>query len=98
MAIIVEEERSKVNIVRLLGWLGVIVVIGVSIYYIFFVTPELVVLPQPPSLTTITPLSTISLHPESVLNSPGYTSLKTPGFALPDGHAPAGRPNPFVSP
>ncbi len=100
MAIVVEEERSKVNIVRLAGWLTVIVVIGAAIYYVFFVTPELVVLPQPTSLNTITPLNTISasLHPETVLNSPGYTSLKPPSFALPDGHAPAGRPNPFIAP
>ncbi len=100
MAIIVEEERSRVNIVRLLGWIAVLAIIGIAVYYIFFVTPELVILPQPSSLNTINPLGSIanSVNPEGVLNSPAYTSLKSPPVELPKPNVAAGRTNPFVPP
>ena len=98
MAIIVEEDKRKVNIVRIAGWIAVILVIGIAIYYIFFVTPESIILPQPAGLNSITPLASISLHPETVLNSPGYTALKVPNFPLPNAQAPAGRTNPFITP
>jgi hypothetical protein len=100
MAIVVEEERSKVNIIQLLGWFTVLGVVGASLYYLFFAAPDLVVIPPPPSFTAVAPLSSISVSPESVLNSPAYTALKAPPFPLPTPQGPAqvGRVNPFVAP
>lgn len=100
MAIVVEEEQNKVNLMRLGGWLAILIAFGAAIYYIFFAAPELVVISPPASLTTITPIAQVALHPEDVLNSPSFTALKAPPFALPSpaGPAPVGRPNPFISP
>ena len=100
MAIVVEEEKSRVNIVSLLGWLSVIAVIGVAIYYIFFVTPESVIIPPPAGFQNITPIAQVTLHPEDVLNSPSFVSLQSPSFPLPTPQGPAGvgRSDPFLAP
>ena len=37
MAIIIEEEKKGSNVFVFLGWLVVIAIIAVAIYYIFFV-------------------------------------------------------------
>ena len=100
MAIIVEEEKSKVNLVSLGGWLGIVVLIGVIVYYVFFAAPELVVIAPPASFQAITPISGANLHPEDVLNSQAFTTLKPPPFPLPtpQGPTPVGRPDPFLFP
>lgn len=100
MAIIVEEEKNKVNLIRLGGWLVILVVFGAAIYYVFFAAPELVIIAPPPSFSMIAPITQVALHPEDVLNSPAFTALKTPPFALPtpQGPAPVGRSNPFIAP
>jgi len=99
MAIIVEEEKSGVNLVRLIGWLGVLGVVAASIYYVFFAAPELVTIKPPENFANITPIATITLHPENVLNSQTFQALKSPPFPLPTGKGPAavGRTNPFIS-
>jgi hypothetical protein len=98
MAIIIEENKNKVDGVRLLGWLGIIIVIGAAIYYLFFAAPEAVVISPPANFTEIAPLAQVNLNPEDVLNSAAYTALKAPPFALPTPQGPAsvGRPDPFV--
>ncbi len=98
MAIVVEEEKSRANPGRLFGWLGVIVILAVAVYYILFAAPELVVIPPPAGFATIAPISSASLHPEDVLNSPTFRALSQPSFSLPTSTGPAGvgRPNPFL--
>lgn len=100
MAIIVEEEKNGVNLVRLLGWLGVLGVIASAVYYVFFAAPELISIKPPENFTNITPIAAITLHPENVLNSQTFNALKPPPFPLPTAKGPAGvgRANPFVSP
>ena len=100
MAIIVEEDKNKVNVVRLLGWVAIFIVIGISVYYVFFAAPDLVTITPPPGFATIEPISQVSLQPSDVLNNATFQSLQQPTFALPTPSGPAGvgRSNPFVSP
>ena len=100
MAIIVEEEKNRVNLMKLLGWLAILGVVAVAIYYIFFAAPELVVIQPPAGFQNIAPISKANIHPEDVLNNTKYTSLKAPPFPLPTPQGPTslGRQNPFITP
>lgn len=100
MAIIVEEEKKGADYLRIFGWVAVIGVVGAAAYYLFFTAPELVIIQPPADFQVITPISQISLHPEDILNSPGYQSLKAPTFSLPTQQGPGavGRSDPFITP
>lgn len=99
MAIIVEEERNKTNYVRLLGWLGILVVFGATIYYIFFAAPELAIIQPTGNLNTIVPFASISLNPQEVVNSAAFQSLHpSVPHPTPSGPAGVGRTNPFIPP
>ena len=101
MAIVVEENnKNRANLVRILGWVGILVLFGAAIYYVFFAAPEVVVISPPANFQYVTPLASATLHPEDVLNSPGFQSLKSPSFPLPTAQGPAGvgRSDPFLSP
>jgi hypothetical protein len=100
MAIVIEEEKSRANIVNLIGWLAVTAVVASAVYYMFFAAPNLVIISPSGDFQTIAPIAQISLHPEDVLNSPAFQALKVPAFALPTPQGPAavGRQNPLTSP
>lgn len=100
MAIIVEEEKSNINLVRIAAWGTIIVIICVAAYYILFASPELIVISPPAGFERIAPVSQFKLQPEEVLNSPAYQILKAPSFPLPTPTGPAavGRLNPFIAP
>ena len=100
MAIIIEEEKKRVNIVSIVGWVVILGILGATAYYLFFISPELAVIVPPSDFQTITPIAQVSLQPEDVINSAGFQSLKAPTFPLPDPHGPAavGRSNPFLAP
>lgn len=101
MAIVVEEEKKNgVDLVRLIGWLAIIGTLGAAIYYIFFAAPQLVTIQPATGFQTITPLSKVTLHPEDVLNSQAFQTLKSPSFTLPSAQGPSsmGRSNPFIAP
>jgi hypothetical protein len=99
MAIIVEEKKNGIDLVKLVAWIIVAIVVIVAAYYIFFAAPELVNVALPSGLQVITPISQVSLHPSDVLNNPTFETLKPPSFPLPSpqGPAPVGRTDPFVS-
>lgn len=100
MAIVVEESGKRGNITRLLAWIAVVVIVVAAVYYIFFATPPLEIISPPASFTNIQPIAQITLHPEDVLNSAAFQSLKSPTFPLPTPQGPAavGRANPFIAP
>jgi len=100
MAIVVEEEKNKVNVVRLLGWVVVVVVILAAAYYIFFASPELVTVSPPTGFQNITPISQAVIQPQTVLGSPAFSALQSPPFPLPTPQGPAavGRTDPFLAP
>ena len=100
MAIIIEEDKKKSNIVAILGWLAVIGVLGAGVYYLFFAAPEFVVITPPTNLQYIAPISQVSLSPDDVLKSASFQLLKPPSFPLPTPQGPTavGRTNPFIAP
>ena len=100
MAIIVEEEKSGANIAVVVGWIVIIGIIGAAAYYIFFKAPELVILPGGGGAANFPAVSQFSVQPEQVLNSAAFQNLKESSVPLPtpQGPAPVGRSNPFVSP
>lgn len=97
MAIIISEEKSKASLISLLGWLGILAVIGAAVYYIFFSAPELVIIAPSGNVGAIAPIAQIALHPEDVINSPAFQSLQTQvPLPSPTGPTPIGRSNPFL--
>ena len=99
MAIIVTEEKNRTNMLRIVGWLGILAVIGASIYYIFFAAPELVIIAPSTSLSQIAPIAQINIHPEDVLNSAAFQSLSSPiAQPTPSGPVSVGRTSPFIAP
>ena len=100
MAIIVSEEKNRsASLVRLAGWFAVLATVGAAIYYIFFVTPDVVVIPPGGNLQSIAPIATITIHPEDVINSAAFQSLQTNiPPPSPSGPVSVGRSNPFANP
>jgi hypothetical protein len=96
MAILVEEEGNKTNIFKLLIWAGILVVVIVAIYYVFFVNPPLVEVAVPVHFANIGSLGNLTLDPRQVINGPAMSSLKQYVMVPPPDPSSAGRPNPFV--
>jgi len=95
MAIFIEEENKKEG-----KWFGfgifaiVLVIVGVAIYYLFFVQPQLVSTVIPIKLQTISDIKQISqFNPTQVLNSPFFNNLKQ--VIPPPSPPPAGNASPF---
>ena len=82
------------------AWVVFLLIIVAAAYYIFFAAPELVVIPPSGGgLDAIAPIATLSVHPQTVVQSPEFQSLQstiTP--PTPQGPAGVGRPNPFIAP
>ena len=100
MAIVIEEEKSRVSIAGIGGLVIFVAVVAAAVYYIFFAAPELVPVPLPQGYEDIAPAAGFNLNPENVLAKPPFTDLQMPAFPLPTpgGPAPVGRANPFVAP
>ncbi|MBU6500334.1 MAG: hypothetical protein KGJ89_00695 [Patescibacteria group bacterium] len=94
MAIVLEEEKNKTNIVSIITWLAVLGIIVAAVYYIFFNQPQLVEVAAPANFQNVDPLSKIKLNPEDVINSQSFQSLKQ--YVAPPVPGNAGRDNPFV--
>jgi len=99
MAIIVEEEKNRGKLILLLGWTGILIVIGATIYYIFLAAPELAIIQPTGNLGTIAPIANINLNPQEVVNGAAFQS-RHPSVPHPSPTGPAnvGRPNPFIAP
>ncbi|OGY99003.1 MAG: hypothetical protein A2945_04125 [Candidatus Liptonbacteria bacterium RIFCSPLOWO2_01_FULL_52_25] len=96
MAIVVEEGGNKTNMFRVLIWAGILVVVIVAIYYIFFVNPPLVDVVIPPNFVNIKPLGESALDANQTINGPAMSSLKQYVTVPEPDPSKAGRPNPFV--
>jgi hypothetical protein len=97
MAIIVDEDKNKANIFRIFGWIGILIILGATVYYVFFSAPEIVVISPPASFQYVTPLASVTLHPLDVLNGAAYLSLKsTVPLPTPTGPVAVGRTDPFL--
>jgi uncharacterized membrane protein YukC len=95
MAILIEEEKQGGG-----KWFGfgiliiILVVLAISVYYLFFVSPELINTVIPAKLQVINDVKQLSdFNPTKVLNSPFYKSLKQ--VIPPPSPPPAGNASPF---
>lgn len=96
MAIVIEEEKNGVNIMKIVIWLMPIAIFGAVVYYLFFSKPELVDIAAPPTFQNIDFLAEISINPEEVVNNPAFRSLRQNASTPLPGNA--GRSNPFIAP
>jgi len=94
MAIIVEQERKKINWFALLLVIFLVAVIGGVIYYFFFVTPPFIDKVVPLPLRSLKDLSLAQLHPETILNSPDFQLLRQ--YVNPIEIGAVGKLNPFA--
>ncbi len=83
----------------ILGWVGFLVVIIATIYYVFFAAPQLITITPTAGLSAIAPIANVNLNPEDVINSKVFQGLHSPIPApSPAGPAGVGRVNPFIAP
>lgn len=95
MAIVVEEEqKSSQGLSSLIVWAVVFVVVGVSVYYVFFKRPDLVDQATPAGLSNTQALSKIDLKPDEVINSASFQALRP--YVQPLTVQGGGRANPFL--
>ena len=94
MAIIVEQERKKINWFAVLLIIFLVAVIGGVIYYFFFVAPPLLDKIVPLPLRSLRDLSSAELHPETILNSPSFQILRQ--YVNPIEVGAVGKLNPFA--
>ncbi len=96
MAIIIEEEKRKINWFNLAVGVLIIVLLGVAIYYLFFVSPELIEKMTPARLQSLEELSSIKLEPEEILNNPNFQILKQYTNPIEIKEELVGKTNPFA--
>ncbi|MEK7496228.1 MAG: hypothetical protein AAB698_00815 [Patescibacteria group bacterium] len=94
MAIVIQEERKKINWFALSVILLMVATIVAAIYYLFFIKPPLIEKVAPLKLQSIKEISSIKLDPEAVVNNPRFQILKQ--YAPPIEIGPVGKSNPFV--
>lgn len=93
MAIVIQEEKRKIN------WfaLGVVVLIAAiifgAIYYLFFIKPSLIEKAVSPQLQSVKDLSEIKLDTDAIFNNPKFQILKQ--YVNPVEIGQAGKSNPF---
>jgi len=94
MAIVVEEGKNKVNSLKILSWIVIIVVIFFGTYYIFFRQPEVIDIVTPSGFEDTSRISRIVLDPETIENDSVFKSLKS-YITVPESGE-SGRANPFT--
>jgi hypothetical protein len=99
MAIIVEEEKKRSNLLGIAGWVVFLGIALASIYYIFFTAPALVPIEASGSLSIIAPIVTANIDPQSVVNGTQFKSLQST-ITVPTPQSPnsVGRSDPFIAP
>lgn len=94
MAIVIQEERRKINWFALSVILLIAAIIIGAAYYLFFVQPSLIEKAAPLNLQSIKEISSIKLDPEAIVNNSRFQILKQ--YAEPIEIGPVGKSNPFV--
>jgi hypothetical protein len=94
MAIVIEEEGNKTNIVGTVTWVVVLVIIVLTIYYVFFAQPQLVEVVAPANFKNIDPLANVTLNLEDVTGNRNFQNLKQ--YITPISPGNYGRSNPFL--
>lgn len=93
MAIIIEEEKRKINWFALAVVILIVVTIIGVIYYLFFAPIPLIEKIAPPRLQSLKEVSSMELRPESVIQNSTFQILRQ--YANPIEIGPTGKQNPF---
>ena len=96
MAIIIEEEKRKINWFALVVILSLVIIIGAAIYYLFFASIPLIEKIVPPRLQSLQELSSIKLEPETIINDSRFQILKQYVNPIEIQTNSIGKTNPFV--
>jgi len=94
MAIVIEEEKRKINWLALGIIILIISTVIIAIYYLFFAPVPFIEKIAPARLQSLQDLSSINLEPEAIVNSPNFQILRR--YVNPIEVGPAGKSNPFV--
>ncbi len=94
MAIIIEQEKRKINWFALSVIILIIAVIVGGTYYLFFTSTPFVERVAPPRLQSLEELSNIRLQPEAIINDPKFQILKQ--YINPIETGQTGKTNPFL--
>jgi hypothetical protein len=102
MAIVVEEEISKTSYLSLAIWVGLLILVVIAVYYVFFATPPSGVIASDVRFTNANIISRITLNSNAILSGQAFSSLKmnvtlppVETYMTPDN---LGRLNPFLPP
>lgn len=96
MAIIIHEEKKRINWFSLGSIIFIISVIGAVIYYLFFAEIPLIERVAPPKFQSLKSISSLELNPAEIRNSPKFQILRPYFNQIEIG--PKGRLNPFLPP
>lgn len=94
MAIIVEEEKKRINWFSLILWASLIGITISMIYYLFFAPTPLIGKVVSQNTQTLKDLSGIKLNPEEVINNPKFQILRQ--YINPVEAGSPGKSNPFL--
>lgn len=75
MAIVIEEEKNRTNIMGAAGWLMFFVIVAIALYYVFLAPAEPVIVTPPANLASITPISQVAFNPQNVISNQLFQSL-----------------------
>ncbi|PIR44365.1 hypothetical protein COV23_00220 [Candidatus Wolfebacteria bacterium CG10_big_fil_rev_8_21_14_0_10_31_9] len=98
MAILVEEEKKRINWVGIIGVFIIVVLVGTAIIYLFFVNPEKIDVFISPKLQSLSDFSQIEFNPEELVDNPVFKNLKSyTQFNVPQPGSPLiGKSNPLM--
>ena len=94
MAILIEEEKRKINWFALVIVVLIVIAIVGATYYLFFAPTPLIEKVVPSSVQSLQVLSNIKLQPELIINNPKFQVLKT--YINPMETGTVGKDNPFL--
>ena len=96
MAIVIEEEKRKINWFALAVIILIIATIITATYYLFFAPTPLIERVAPARLQSFQEISNIRLQPEAVVNNPNFQILKQYVNPIEIQSGSIGKTNPFV--
>ncbi|MEK7555313.1 MAG: hypothetical protein AAB516_00610 [Patescibacteria group bacterium] len=76
MAIIIKEEKSKINWFVIVVTIFLVAFIGTTIYYLFFISPPLIETVIPIRVQSLSELAQIEFNPQKIFSNPIYGALK----------------------
>jgi len=94
MAIVIEEEKRRINWFAIGVIILIIATIIIATYYLFFAPVPFIEKVAPSRLQSLQELSRIRLEPETIINSSNFQILRQ--YVNPIEIGPVGKNNPFV--